>query len=141
MAGKIDEAALVAEYVPLMVLYPEIPAGSVRTHSENYPHESPLIYDYHPRDIRIVLDHSGFHSSFRPWKDKPRGWNQMLDRMEKARYEKDLDLEPDQKSDDREGFWGAYAAIPKHRDEFQRACYARVVWGKGIHHDRVLAPN
>ena len=30
MAISIDEAALVEQYTPLMVLYPEIPQGSVR---------------------------------------------------------------------------------------------------------------
>ena len=63
----------------------------------------------------------------------------MLDRMEQGDYEKDLDLVPGLKPDDRAGFWNVYAAIPKDRDEFQRACYARVVWGKGIHSDRILA--
>ena len=139
MVVDIDQIVLVEQYAPLMVLYPEIPQSSVRTRNENYPHESPLIYDYHPRDIRIVLEHAGFYSRLGPWKDKTHGWDRMLDRMEKAHYEKDLDLVPDLKVDDRAGFWNAYAAIPKDEDEFQRACYARVVWGKGIHHDRVIA--
>lgn len=138
MVVGIDEAALVEKYAPLMVLYPEIPPGSVRTRNENYPHESPLTYDYHPRDIHIVLEHAGFYSRIRPWKDKAHGWARMLDRMEKASYENNLDLVPGLKSDDRAGFWNVYAAIPKDRDEFQRTCYARVVWGKGIHHDRVI---
>ncbi len=134
----VDEVALVERHTPLMVLYPEIPPGSLRRVSESYPHESPLAYDYHPRDIRLVLANVGFYSRFRPWKDKPQDWDGMLGRMERARYERDLDVAPHLKLDDREGFWDAYAAIPKNRDEFQRCCYARVVTGKGIHHDRVL---
>ena len=137
--AEIDETSLVEKYAPLMVLYPEISSGSVRTVSENYPHESPLAYDYHPRNIRIVLEHAGFHSRLRPWKDRAPGSNRMLDRMEHAQYGKNIDLVPGLKSNDREGFWNAYAAIRKDRDEFQRACYARVVCGKGIHQDRVLA--
>ena len=61
MAISIDETALVEQYTPLMVLYSEIPQGSLRERNENYPFEAPLTNDYHPRDIRVVLEHSGFH--------------------------------------------------------------------------------
>ncbi len=138
MAMPFDEAALVKEYTPLVMLYPEIPEGSIRERNPNYPHESPLLYDYHPRDIRIVLEHSSLHYRFRPWKGRTYSWEKMLDQMERANYQKNLDLLPGVALDDREAFWKAYAAISKDKEHYQRACYARVVMGSGINSDRIL---
>ena len=138
MAISIDEAALVEQYTPLMVLYPEIQQGTIRERHKDFPFEAPLAKDYHPRDIRIVLEYSGFHRRCTPWKDKPVGWDRRLDRMDKDRYEKDLDLVPGVKAKKRDKFWSAYAEIPKDRKEFQKACYARVIHGKATHCDRFL---
>jgi hypothetical protein len=138
MAMTFNEAALVKEYTPIMVLYPEIPAGSLRERNPNYPHESPILYDYHPRDVRIVLEHSGLHHRFRPWKGGICKWEEMLDRMETAHYRKDLDLLPGVALENRKEFWKAYAAISKDKEYYQRACYARVVPGSGINSDRIL---
>ena len=139
MAMRVDEPALVRDYTPVLVLYPEIPAGTTRERNENYPHESPLLHDYHPRDVRMVLEHSSFHSRFGFRRGKTRPWDQMLDRMERSGYEKDLDVMPGVDRDNRAEFWKAYAAIPKDQERYQRACYARVARGKGINSERIVA--
>ncbi len=134
----LNEANLIKEYTPALVLYPEIPEGSVRERNPNYHHESPLLHDYHPRDIRIVLENSSFFHRFRPWKGKTSNWSKMLDRMEKKGYKKHLDLLPGVKLDDRETFWKVYGAISKNQEHYQRVCYARVVKGAGINSNRIL---
>ena len=138
MNSSFDEDVLIEEYTPLLVLYPEIHQGSSRLVSEDYPHGSPLEYDYHPRDIRLVLDLAGHHYRFKPWRSRTSNWQMMLDRMEKKKYRRDLDLLPGVDGDEREKFWNAYAAIPKDDEHRQRACYARAVTGSGILSDRVL---
>ena len=139
MTTSIDEAALVEKHAPLMVLYPEIPRGSTRKLNPDYPHDTPLSHDYHPRDIRIVLEHSSLYVRFRFGKGKTRGWQEMLDRMERAKYRMGLDVMPGLARDDRDGFWRAYGEIPKNNSDYRRACYARVVPGKGGNSDNVLA--
>ena len=137
MAMTFNKAALIKEYTPLLVLFPEI-RESIRERNPNYPHESPLLSDYHPRDIKIVLEHSSLHYRFRLWKGKTCNWEKMLERMEKAHYRKDLDLLPGVALDDRASFWKSYAVISKDEEHYQRACYARVVTGSGINSDRIL---
>jgi hypothetical protein len=139
MKTSLNDAALVKDHTPVLVLYPEIPEGSLREENPDYPQEAPLLYDYHPRDVRIVLENSGFHHRFRPWQDRTCNWKKMLDRMERKHYRKNLDLLPGVPPDDRKAFWKAYAAIPKDNEYYQRACYARVVRGAGINSGRVLA--
>ena len=120
MAISIDEAALVEQYTPLMVLYPEIQPGSTRKLDKDFPFEAPLANDYHPRDIRIVLEYSGFHRRFRPGKDRPVSWSRTLERMEKDGYERDLDLVPGEKAEKRDKFWTKYAEIPRPERSFRK---------------------
>ena len=138
MTTGIDTAALIRDHTPVLVLYPEIPRGSKRTRDDNYPHVSPLAHDYHPRDIRMVLEHSSLHSRFGRGGSGPGRSDEMLDRMEKADFERDLDVLPGAKPDDRERFWKAYGDIEDKDAKYPRACYARSVWGKGVIKDRVL---
>ena len=138
MTIPYDPKTLIEDYTPLLVLYPEIPENSVREKNPNYPHDSPLEYDYHPRDVKLVLENAAFHSRLRLWKSKKTSWQQMLDKMQSKGYEKDIDLLPATDPDNREAFWSAYAAIPKNRPDIERACYARVVPGKGGNKDQVV---
>lgn len=65
MAGNHDQVdrqlQLAERYKPLLVLYPEISAAS-RDHARNKNwRESanpPITQDYHPRDVRLILDHA-----------------------------------------------------------------------------------
>ena len=138
MTNGIDTAALIRDHTPVLVLYPEIPRGSERVRDKDYPHVSPLAHDYHPRDIRIVLENSDLHSRFGRGRSGPENSDRMLDRMEKADFERDLDVLPGAKPDEREKFWKAYGNIEDKDAEYPRTCYARAVWGKGIIEDRVL---
>ncbi len=136
-----DPDAFVKKYSPLLVLYPEIRMGETREKSKNskYPDEAPLLYDYHPRDIRIVLANSSFHARIRLWGNGKSSWRRMLDRMEGKRYRRNIDVLPGVQSDDRDRFWDEYAAIIQVGDEHhRRACYARVVPGSGVNEDRLL---
>lgn len=139
MTSSVADADLLRAYTPLLVLYPEIPENSVRERSPDYPHDSPLEYDYHPRDVKLVLENSTLHTRFRFGRGKTTGWRQMLDKMQRNGYQKNLDLVPGVKPKDTEGFWKKYASIPKDQEKFKRACYARIVRGRGFSHDRVVA--
>ncbi len=94
MTNAIDTDALIRDHTPVLVLYPEIPRGSERVRDKDYPHVSPLAHDYHPRDIRIVLENSGLHSRFGFGGSGKETSKDMLDRMEKVDYERDLDVLP-----------------------------------------------
>ncbi len=138
MTMPFDKDTLVKKYTPVLVLYPEIPEGSTRVRNPDYPHVAPLDHDYHPRDIRMVLEHSSLHRRLRPWNGKACDWQKMLDRMEKTDYKKDIDVLPGVGVDDREAFWKTYAGIPKGKAHYERACYARVVMGSGVSYDRIV---
>ncbi len=51
---------LTRKYTPLLVLYPEIPRDSIRVVTPDWQTFGcpPLTYDYHPRDIRLVLENA-----------------------------------------------------------------------------------
>lgn len=134
-----DTEALLKNYAPVLVLFPEISPGSTRQTNPAYPHVSPLDQDYHPRDIRMVLEHSSLDRRFRFGSEQPHSWQETLDAMESRDYETDLDLLTGVPPADREAFWKVYAEIDKDRREYRRACYARVVTGQGLSEDRLLA--
>ena len=142
MTLPFDAAALVKEYTPQLVLYPEITSAKTRKQSENpnYPDEAPLLYDYHPRDIRLVLEHSGFHARIRLWgSGRKSEWKKMLSRMKAKKYKKNLDVLPGVKLDGRDRFWDEYARIIQgNNEDYRHACYARVVHGTGLNVDRLL---
>ena len=139
LAPDIDAGALLKNYAPVLVLFPEISPGSARQINPDYPHASPLLMDYHPRDIRLVLAHSSLDRLFHLGSGQPHPWQDTLDAMEHHDYESDLDLLTGVQPTDREAFWKVYAEIPKDRPEYQRTCYARMVTGRGISRDRLLA--
>ena len=135
MGAQLDIEALIQEYTPLLVLSPEIPAGSVRKINKDYPHVAPLDFDYHPRDIKLVLGKSAI--------GRVRGggandWERVLNKMEDGGYKKNLDLLKGVKPHDKARFWTEYAAIPKDNPNHARTCYARMVEGSGILQDRFL---
>jgi hypothetical protein len=104
----------------------------------DYPHAAPLFMDYHPRDIRLVLEHCALDRQFRFGPCPPRTWQETLADMERDEYERDLDLLPGVPPTDRDTFWKVYAEIPKNRADFQRICYARVLMGRGISRERFM---
>lgn len=126
---------LIKDYTPQMVLYPEIPARTPRKSvwNKNFKDTftSPLPFDYHPRDIKIVLENSVFHEKFGGFFNfggRRTKWSKMLDRMEKEGYEKDLDVLPRVKRDDKAKFWSRYGEINKTSPDYNKVCYAREVY-------------
>ena len=135
MTTESEISQLIKDYTPVLVLYPEIPAGTSREQEWNGDFQangkSPLAYDYHPRDVRLVLEHSIFHEWFRWFRRRknPTTWSGMLGRMERTRYRKNLDVFPNVRREDRGAFWERYASIQKDTNpNYARACYARAVY-------------
>ena len=62
---------LVSKYTPLLVLYPEIPRGSTRILIPEWKTIDcpPLSHDYHPRDIRLVLENAAICSGIRSYQN------------------------------------------------------------------------
>lgn len=118
---------LTSKYRPLLVLYPEIPSGSMRTvHPGWRTGGPPLTHDYHPRDIRLVLENAGILGD----KDEPGDWQIMLERMETYRRKR-IDVVIGAGPGDRDTFWERYAAVDKSLPKYDRRCYAHVVMGSG----------
>jgi len=141
MTAPIDEATLVKEYTPVLVLYPEIPTGTSRPDIQENPRVSPLPYNYHPRDIKMVLENCNLQRSrFLPRSYGTYSWDDMLDKMEEAEYLRNLDILPGVSRKKRQGVWGAYANIAKNSEDYRRVCYARVVEGKNdsINKDQIM---
>ena len=138
MAPPVDVAELIEDYTPRLVLYPEIQPNSEREVDSKYPDESPLLYDYHPRDIRLVLESCLLEEDNAP-QNGLTTWKEMLDKMERGNYQGKLDLLPGVRPNEKSKFWNAYAGIDKDRPDFERVCYARVVHGEGRNRDRMVA--
>ena len=140
--NESEKEDLIRRHTPQLVLYHEISRKTTREKSRDpdYLDESPLPFDYHPRDIRLVLENSGFHTRFRLWgKGKKSDWRKMLDRMEGKKYEKDLDVLPGVQSDKPEIYWEEYAkVVERNKDDYKHRCYARVVPGKDTNDDRLV---
>jgi len=125
---------LVPKYKPLLVLYPEIPSGSVRTtHPSWRAGGPPLTHDYHPRDIKLVLENTAMLGD----RDEPGDWEIMLKRME-AHRRKRIDVLVGVGPGDRDAFWRRYAAIDRSLPKYDHRCYAHVVTRRGSY-KRLLA--
>jgi hypothetical protein len=150
---------LAEKYRPLLVLFPEIEDNSHRRdHHQSVdnkpgpisprPGRAPLDRDYHPRDIRLILDHAYLPGGAKPQHRKiQRGWpkmtieekrNRLLNGMseDKVTYVNLIDRHGPQQVDK---FWAVYAGI-KNKDEnpeYRRTAYARVIRGKGYFKDYI----
>jgi len=159
--AEAEKSALVEKHAPVLVLYPEVREGTRRERDPDYPQVPPLSYDYHPRDIRMVLDHATFRSGgWRPvwrWlssrfsvgKARAPGSDALVrEIVEREGNTPDLKLLPGADGPerpvpmtdprDRDAYWTGYAAIQNKDARYPRACYARVVEGKGITGDRIV---
>jgi hypothetical protein len=124
-----ENEILAKKYCPLLVLYPEIEDDSQRQghHHEigDWPGQPPLDQDYHPRDIRFILDHVWL------WDDGERpSRERVLDAMSENRVNY-IDLIDKRGPKDVDKFWLVYAGVHNKDDnpEYQRKAYARVVRG------------
>ena len=114
---------LASKYRPLLVLYPEIPSGSTRTTHPNWRAGGPpLTHDYHPRDIKLVLENSAIMGE----KEESGDWEVMLDKMEAAGRRR-LDVVVGAGPGDRDAFWQRYANIDKSLPKYAHRGYAHIV--------------
>lgn len=108
--------ALAERYKPLLVLYPEI-SSKTRARCPDWKRSGlpPLLEDYHPRDVRLVLDHARI-----PRRRSPHDGDRLLHELERNPKVERIDLLSGIGHADREKFW---------------AEYYRIVNKKGIGHD------
>ena len=137
--SKYQELAY--KHRPLLVLYPEIEDGSKREDHHHPAHTlgsaPPLEQDYHPRDIRFILDNAclpatGAYKYLRYLgiKRKKPSREQLLNAISENKF-KHIDLIDERGPKDVEKFWSTYARIKNKDDnpEYHRKAYARVVRG------------
>ncbi len=132
----LENERLARKYRPLLVLYPEIAEGSRRKdhHRPGHgPGRPPLDQDYHPRDIRFVLDHACL-----PGRKERPSRERVLEAMS-ANNVDHIDLIDRGGPKEVDKFWRVYAET-KNKDsnpEYQRKAYARVVRGSGRFKDYI----
>jgi hypothetical protein len=131
---NIEYRELAERYKPLLVLYPEIDYDSERKNHYHpigqRPGKRPLDQDYHPRDIRLVLD----NVYLKNWKGiAPR--KEVLKAMDNnsIKYINLIDKGGPKRVDK---YWKRYAQIPDKdardkdgKKEYGRKAYARVIKG------------
>ena len=128
-AVRPEYQELAEKYKPLLVLYPEIQDNSER--KDHYhaigerPGKHPLDRDYHPRDIRLVLD--------RVWLRKVKGIaprEEVLKVMSENSVDH-IDLIDLGGPKEVDRFWREYAGVrdKDNNPEYRRKVYARVVRG------------
>jgi hypothetical protein len=128
---------LAMKYRPLLVLYPEIADGSRRRDHHRHGHAPgsppPLDQDYHPRDIRLVLDNACL-----PGRKERPSREQLLDAMSENSVNH-IDLIDEKGPKDVDKFWRVYAEIEgkDSNPEYQRKAYAHVVRGTGRFEDYI----
>jgi len=139
----LDNERLAKKYCPLWVLFPEIEDASQRKKHHRSGHSPgsvpPLDQDYHPRDIRLILDNArlpatGVFKNLRYLGIRRRkpSREQLLDAMGKNEI-KHIHLIDEKGPKDVDKFWHIYAGIRNKDDnpEYRRKAYARVIRGSG----------
>ncbi|NVL91232.1 MAG: hypothetical protein HWN69_09645, partial [Desulfobacterales bacterium] len=135
-----DKRRLALKYRPLLVLFPEIPDDSERETYHRSGHSigsvPPLEYDYHPRDIYLVLDHAripprGLYKCLRHIGIRGRRLptEKLLKEMEKNEIDH-IDLIDEKGPKDVAKFWRFYSKIKDKDDNYPRKAYARVIRGE-----------
>lgn len=125
----LENESLAMKYRPLLVLYPEIEDGSRRRDHHRGGHglgsPPPLEQDYHPRDIRLILDNARLPSM----KGKPSR-EQLLEAMGENNIDY-IDLIDRSGPKDVDKFWRVYSEIKNKDDnpDYQRKAYARIIRG------------
>jgi len=133
----IENERLAMKYRPLLVLYPEIEDGSRRKDHHHHGHglgsDAPLNQDYHPRDIRLILDNACL-----PGKKERLSREQVLDAMSENKV-KYIDLIDKRGPKDVDRFWRVYAEIESKdsNPEYHRKTYTWVVKGSGRFKDYI----
>lgn len=130
-----EKRAIALKYRPLLVLYPEIEDNSQRSDHYQPGHRAgnhpPIDRDYHPRDIKIVLDNASLPRTSLPGiraRLQKISQSDLLNAMSDNTV-RNIDLAPGVKPSNVDGFWQTYAAIPDKDTKYPRKAYVRIIPG------------
>ena len=128
------EQALAERYKPLLVLYPEISSETRKVRPDWRSSDlAPLDEDYHPRDVRLVLDHARI-----PGRTPPHDADRLLDELQRNPKVDRIDLLAGMGHADRQKFWAEYYRIVNtqgrhHEDQaYPHSAYVHVVYGDDV---------
>jgi hypothetical protein len=134
-----QKQAIAEKYQPLLVLYEEIAPESQRKDHYNDDYGAgnpPLGQDYHPRDVKLALDHAYSPKLLRRVRDQVRA---LLRRPEPPRVKilkamsnnevKYIDILPGARPSQMDKFWDFYANIEDRDKRYPRKAYVRIVPG------------
>jgi hypothetical protein len=133
--------ALAERYRPLLILYPEV-SSRIRRKHPNWRKLGgpPVCEDYHPRDVRLVLDHARIRHS-----RAPHDAEQLLRELERNPATARIDILEGAYPGQRNKFWAAYYDIVnkigdhKEDETYPLSAYVNVVYGDELASD--IAPN
>ena len=128
------EQALAERYKPLLVLYPEISSETRRVRADWREEGLPPLYeDYHPRDVRLVLDHARI-----PGRTPLHDGDRLVEELERNPEVGRIDLLAGIGHADREKFWAEYFHIVNKEGQHQgdetypHSAYVHVVDGDDL---------
>ena len=128
------EKALAERYKPLLVLYPEISSESRRVRPDwRSSGMAPLQEDYHPRDIKLVLDHARI-----PGRPPPHDGGRLLEELEQNPEAPRIDLLEKIGHADREKFWAEYYRIVNKEgthdadQTYPHSAYVHIAYGDDL---------
>jgi hypothetical protein len=143
-----EKLGMATRYRPLLVLYPEIELGSQRKshyHSDYGVGNPPLDQDYHPRDVKLALDHAappeflrGVRAQVRTWLRLPKPARAAVLETMSNNEVGYIDILPGARPSQMDKFWDAYANIKNRDEEYPRKAYARIVPGTRRYADFVI---
>lgn len=131
---RLRDQEIAERHRPLLILYPEISTENRRVRPDwRRQGEAPLYEDYHPRDVRLLLDHA---------RTRPRGaWLHDADGlMRELEHKTDIpriDLLRGPGHRDRKKFWREYYRIVNNIGEHQHepypyCSYVNMVYGDDL---------
>jgi hypothetical protein len=128
------EPALAERYKPLLVLYPEVSSETRRVRPDwRKSGLSPLYEDYHPRDVRLVLDHARI-----PGRTPPHDGDRLLEELERNAKVERIDLLAGIGHADRQKFWAEYYRIVNKEGSHQgdetypHSAYVHIAYGDDV---------
>lgn len=124
------EQALANKHKPLLVLYPEI-SSDTRTVRQEWKETHrpplgarlpPLAQDYHPRDVRLVLDHSRIPSWKIPSGTPTHRGDALVKEMQENATDR-IDILAGIRADERGKFWSEYNRIVHNEGAHDHGTY------------------
>lgn len=127
---KLEEG-FAERYKPWLVLYPEINSESRRKRPDwRSSRQAPLYEDYHPRDVRLVLDHARI-----PGRASLHNADRLVEELEGKPSIRRMDLLQGMGHRDRGKFWREYYRIVnnkgshQHDGPYPHCAYVHFVYG------------